>query len=251
MASNQVSRMDVQFSPFSLGFCPQNLNDLGTAMAANLTVSPGLGFNGINIGPVAPQNTDLPWFNTTVNDWFYWSTVTASWVEVRPGTITGEVPIGVILPWAGTIADVSAWFDFNGSEWLHADGTAISRTTYADLFAICGVQYGAGDGSTTFNIPDTKDIMLAGASVDSGGTAKTTIADPAGVALLKSRAYVPHSHAQDSGGAAARWLSAASDGNNYRPSQEVIVGAAKPYDPTEDIKIIPDFLSVPFVIRIK
>ena len=40
------------------------------------------------------------------------------------------------------------------SGWLICDGSAISRTTYADLFAVIGTSYGAGDGSTTFNLPN-------------------------------------------------------------------------------------------------
>jgi hypothetical protein len=38
--------------------------------------------------------------------------------------------------------------------WLRADGSAISRTTYGDLYAICGTTYGTGDGLTTFNLPN-------------------------------------------------------------------------------------------------
>jgi hypothetical protein len=38
--------------------------------------------------------------------------------------------------------------------WLRADGAAIGRATYAGLFAIIGTTYGAGDGSTTFNLPN-------------------------------------------------------------------------------------------------
>ena len=40
--------------------------------------------------------------------------------------------------------------------WLKANGAAISRTTYAKLFALIGTTYGAGDGSTTFNLPDLR-----------------------------------------------------------------------------------------------
>ena len=40
------------------------------------------------------------------------------------------------------------------TNWLACDGSAVSRTTYADLFAVIGTSYGAGDGSTTFNVPD-------------------------------------------------------------------------------------------------
>ena len=40
--------------------------------------------------------------------------------------------------------------------WLLCDGAAVSRTTYAALFAVIGTAYGAGNGSTTFNVPDLK-----------------------------------------------------------------------------------------------
>lgn len=56
--------------------------------------------------------------------------------------------------------------------WLKANGAAISRATYAALFAAIGTTYGAGDGSTTFNIPDLRGEFLRGfddgRGVDSG-----------------------------------------------------------------------------------
>ena len=63
------------------------------------------------------------------------------------------VPTGTILPFAGTTAP---------SGYLLCDGSAISRTTYADLFAVIGTIYGTGDGSTTFNVPDGADRSLWG-----------------------------------------------------------------------------------------
>lgn len=39
------------------------------------------------------------------------------------------------------------------SGWIEADGSAVSRTTYADLFAAIGTEFGIGDGATTFNVP--------------------------------------------------------------------------------------------------
>ena len=48
--------------------------------------------------------------------------------------------------------------------YLLCDGRAISRTTYADLFAVIGVKYGAGDSSTTFNLPDLIDRFVKGNS---------------------------------------------------------------------------------------
>lgn len=46
---------------------------------------------------------------------------------------------------------------------LLCDGAAVSRTTYANLFAVIGTTYGSGDGSTTFNVPNTQGIFLRGA----------------------------------------------------------------------------------------
>lgn len=48
------------------------------------------------------------------------------------------------------------------SGWLMCDGAAVSRTTYSDLFAAIGTAYGAGDGSTSFNLPDLRGRMPVG-----------------------------------------------------------------------------------------
>lgn len=52
---------------------------------------------------------------------------------------------------------------------LICDGSAVSRTTYANLFNAIGLQWGAGDGSTTFNLPDTRGFFLRGLNRGSGG----------------------------------------------------------------------------------
>lgn len=46
--------------------------------------------------------------------------------------------------------------------YLFCNGQAVSRTTYAALFSILGINFGAGDGSTTFNVPDYRDCFLRG-----------------------------------------------------------------------------------------
>ena len=53
--------------------------------------------------------------------------------------------------------------------WLLADGSAVSRTTYADLFAAIGVTCGAGNGSSTFNLPDFRDRVPLGAGANALG----------------------------------------------------------------------------------
>lgn len=76
------------------------------------------------------------------------------------GSITiaanGSAAIGTIIDFAGTSAPTN---------YLVCDGSEISRTTYALLFAVIGVTWGAGDMSTTFNIPD----LAASVTVGSGG----------------------------------------------------------------------------------
>ena len=64
-------------------------------------------------------------------------------------------PAGVIIPFAGTSVPTG---------YLLCNGVAVSRTNYANLFAAIGTLYGAGDGSTTFNLPDARDRVLQGAS---------------------------------------------------------------------------------------
>lgn len=69
--------------------------------------------------------------------------------------------VGTILPWGGTTLP---------GGYLYAAGQAVSRTTYAELFAAYGTTYGAGDGSTTFNLPDYRGRSLFGRD-DMGGSA--------------------------------------------------------------------------------
>ena len=72
------------------------------------------------------------------------------------------VPIGVVQAFAGNTVP-------NG--WLLCDGSAVSRTDYADLYAVIGATYGDGDGSTTFNLPDLVDKFVQGNATS--GTEKT------------------------------------------------------------------------------
>lgn len=62
-------------------------------------------------------------------------------------------PSGLISAYAGATAPTG---------WILCDGSAVSRTTYAALFAAIGTTYGSGDGSTTFNVPNFKGRVPAG-----------------------------------------------------------------------------------------
>lgn len=62
-------------------------------------------------------------------------------------------PTGTVQAYAGTSSPKG---------WLLCDGSAVSRTTYAKLFALIGTTYGAGDGSTTFLVPDLRERVPVG-----------------------------------------------------------------------------------------
>lgn len=58
--------------------------------------------------------------------------------------------------------------------WLQCNGAAVSRATYAALFAAIGTVYGSGDGSTTFNLPDARGMFLRGWATSSTTAAVVT-----------------------------------------------------------------------------
>ena len=69
------------------------------------------------------------------------------------GKVAQAAPSGQIAFFAGSSAPAG---------WLKANGAAVSRTAYAALFAAIGTTYGAGDGSTTFNLPDLRGEFMRG-----------------------------------------------------------------------------------------
>lgn len=77
---------------------------------------------------------------------------------------------------AGTVAHFAASSAPAG--WLKANGAAVSRTLYAGLFAAIGTTYGAGDGATTFNLPDLRGEFLRGLDDGRGVDAARAIGSP-------------------------------------------------------------------------
>ena len=83
------------------------------------------------------------------------------------------LPVGSLISYAGATAP---------SGYLLCDGSAVSRTTYSDLFTALSTAYGSGDGSTTFNLPDLRGRMPMGAGTGAGQGASGAGA-PSGTAL--------------------------------------------------------------------
>ena len=106
------------------------------------------------------------------------ATIKATFPNITaPVTATAaEINAAVLPAAAGIPSGAVAHFAMNTAPtgWLKANGGAVSRTTYADLFAAIGTTFGVGDGSTTFNLPDLRGEFLRGwddsRGVDTGRT---------------------------------------------------------------------------------
>ena len=99
--------------------------------------------NGANSTVVAPTDST------------YWSQIPTY------ADLPDPIPAGVILTFGGSTVPEG---------FLLCNGAAISRTTYAKLFAAIGTLYGAGDGATTFNLPDMRDKFAEGSGTYTVGT---------------------------------------------------------------------------------
>jgi microcystin-dependent protein len=84
----------------------------------------------------------------------------------------GGIPVGAQIAYAGSSAPLG---------WLLCYGQPVSRTRYAALFATIGTAYGAGDGSTSFNVPDKRGRASIGADGMGGSAANRVTAGVSGV----------------------------------------------------------------------
>ena len=116
-----------------------------------------------NYNLAKPANGDVNW-HTPINGNF-------DTIDTTMKTISDKIPSGVIQMYGAATAPTG---------WLLCDGSAVSRTTYDDLYAIVGTTFGVGDGSTTFNLPDLRDRFVVGVGTtysnnDKGGEATHTL----------------------------------------------------------------------------
>jgi len=98
------------------------------------------------------------------------------------------LPTGCTLPYAGAVAPAG---------FLLCDGSAVSRAAYAVLYGIVGTAFGAGDGSTTFNVPDLKGRVPVG--YDAGQAEFDSLGHVGGekTHLLTSAEMPSHTHVQN------------------------------------------------------
>ena len=153
--------------------------------------------------------------------------------------------------WIGTEAGVD-------SAWKICDGTAISRTTYADLFALCGTEYGIGDGSTTFNLPDfqTSNLFPRGATDDTGrgGTGGES------THVLIETELASHTHADSftlanvqgggGNGSGSDFLQASRDGTNGWTRPPSITGSVTAAGSGTAHENKPPYVDVHFIVKV-
>jgi len=93
--------------------------------------------------------------------------------------ITNRSEVGAIKPWTKSTAPAG---------YLLCNGAAVSRSTYAELFAVTSTTYGAGDGSTTFNVPQLQGKMPQGFDGNTYNLAGTGGANTVTVAVTNNQA---------------------------------------------------------------
>lgn len=106
----------------------------------------GQGVTASRDGTLTNPSGGNVWYHSGRRSWQFYRGTTSKWVDA--GFLFGEVRMLAtsLVP----------------EGWLLCDGSAISRTTYADLFSYIGTAWGVGDGVTTFNIPDLRGITPIG-----------------------------------------------------------------------------------------
>lgn len=169
---------------------------------------------------------------------------TAMITDVRVGARTsGDDPFGTIKMYAGVEAGVPA-------DYVLCNGQAINRSTFFALFRVIGTTYGAGNGTTTFNVPDLRGRVVVGLDNMGGSdagilTAANTLGGTGGAEAVAidttmmpahTHTVVSHTHAidHDHGSAsttsdgAHTHTSPAGGGTQYMITDGTTIGVAPP-----------------------
>lgn len=146
VAAQSIARYIYKYS----GTGSQTAYTLGVSAPSTLSVS--VWVNGVSMIPtldynVTGQNLNFVTAPPSGTDNIY------ATVEGAAQEIVSQFNPGMYMAFAASAAPTG---------WLLCDGSAVSRTTYANLFAVIGVSYGSGNGTTTFNLPDLRGRTIFG-----------------------------------------------------------------------------------------
>jgi len=174
--------------------------------------------------------------------------------------LEGGIPTATIVPWSS--ASVPSGF-------LECAGAAVSRSTYSALFAIVGTTYGAGNGSTTFNLPDLQDNIPMGKSgtkslASTGGantvavTASGNVAGSTANASLSTAQLASHSHPSggnansgqgNPGGSDPRYFNPGNTGNAGSGSGHSHNMSANFSGNTTNPSVLQPYLTIIYIIK--
>ena len=177
----------------SLGFNTQNSASNAAIVFYGAGTGAGVGnLSGLRV--VDKNQSNLVPFAANV---ILQSTKGASSTTTAGNEVAPLLPVGSIIVWPETTAPAG---------WEIADGTAKSRTVFAGLFALIGTDYGTGDGSTTFNLPNFKDRLALGKGTNNGTiasaqgsmAASSKITTDSGTAQLSASTTTVAASAKDS-----------------------------------------------------
>ena len=183
-------------------------------------------FTGSPTAPTAAQGTNSTQIATT-------AFVTAA-----------GVPTGVINMWGTGTAPTG---------WLLCAGAAVSRTTYAALFAVVGTTFGVGDGSTTFNLPNYTNRMPYGTTLAATGgsadavvvthTHTASVVDPGHTHTYQGSNYQPNNAA----GSVPDWIGSSTMTTNSNVTGISVTNASAGVSGTN--ANLPPYLGINFIIK--
>jgi microcystin-dependent protein len=119
----------------------------GTTTATSGTIALGTNASAITANSTTISATEVGYLDGVTS-------AIQTQINTANTTITNNTPVGAVTMWVAADAPTG---------WTLCQGQAISRTTYGSLFTVIGTAYGAGDGSTTFNLPDLRGRVPMGA----------------------------------------------------------------------------------------
>jgi microcystin-dependent protein len=198
--------------------------------AASSPVVPALPASSIPIAIVGPIATATPSITTSL--------IHDAHTGTGPTAATATLPRGVgdvrllagLKDTPGILKDFAGSSDWIPNGWLIAAGQAVSRTTYASLFAMLSTTYGVGDGATTFNLPDLRGRVPFGLDnmngTDAGRlTASNTLGGSGGDERVTAAAMPTHTHSTPAHSHAIDHNHAAYSETNLLAEQTIFVTA--------------------------
>jgi microcystin-dependent protein len=219
-----------------------NLSVTGTTALTGALTASTAAFSGA-ISSVSPTFTGTPLAPTAA------AGTNTTQIATTAFVLANGAPTGGIMMWGTGTAP---------SGWLLCTGTAVSRTTYAALFAVISTQFGVGDGSTTFNLPNYQDRVPFGVGTiatfngATGGTANAVVVSHTHTATSTDSG---HSHTEQYFSASGGGYGLQAGPNDFQATQQTGVSTANITTTVATAGVsgtnanLPPYLGINFIIK--